>query len=159
MKTVFIRITKIHSITLIAKISLCSLSHKLFPRCFRRRLLYLASKPKDRGRRGGRWGGGTGQKEKKRDTQRERVREWESKRGWEKKKEANKKRQKNSEEGVSRRKNVCAMCLYVFERNHDESMGQNNNTTLPFRPSTNLDVHTPSLPANTPPLFDICFAF
>lgn len=45
----------------------------------------------------------------------------------------------------------------VFEGFNEEDMGQNNNTTLPFRPSTNLDFLTPSLAANAPSSFDICF--
>ena len=58
---------------------------------------------------------------------------------------------------VSQRKNMCAMCLSVFKGNNEEDVGQNNNTTLPFSPSTNLDTHPPSLAAYTPPFFDICF--
>lgn len=64
-------------------------------------------------------------------------------------------RQKNAEKGVSQS---------VYDElggNNEEGMGQNNGPTLPFRPSTNsnLNIHPPSLVANTPPSFDICFPF
>lgn len=71
MKTVFLCITKIHSITLTVEISLCSLCHKLFLCRFRRRLLLLGFKTKGQGQVGGREGGREkGQKEKKGSTQR-----------------------------------------------------------------------------------------
>ena len=51
------------------------------------------------------------------------------------------------------------MCLYASEGNYKEGTGQNNSPALPFRPSanSNLNIHPPSLGANTPPPFDICF--
>lgn len=51
------------------------------------------------------------------------------------------------------------MCLRAPEANNEESTGQNNRSTLPFRPSvnSNLNIHPPSLCADTPPPFDICF--
>lgn len=51
------------------------------------------------------------------------------------------------------------MCLRAPEANNEESTGQNNRSTLPFRRSvnSNLNIHPPSLGANMPPPFDICF--
>lgn len=116
----------------------------------------MASKPKDRGRWGGWRGASRGQKEKKGDTQRKRGRT----RGWEGGR-ARETRQKNAERGASQSKSVCTMCLYVLEGNNEESMGQNNRPSLPFRPTknSNPNIHPSSPGAYTPPSFDICFPF
>lgn len=129
MKTVFIHITKIHSITLTAKISLCSRRHKLFP---------VASEgdsftwlQNQRTGAGGVGGGGwqRTEGEEKRYTQRKKrkVREWEREgRGWGG--ENNETRQENPENGASHRENVCKMCLRgIMRKTWDR-------TTMPLCP-------------------------
>lgn len=112
----------------------------------------MASKPKDRGRRGG--GRGVAE-DRRRRKEIHRENEGMGKGG------QREKSQENAEKGDSQRKSVCTMCLYVFGGDNEKDMGQSDNTTLPFRLSakSRLDIHPPSPPANTAPFFDICFPF
>lgn len=138
---------KTHFITLAVKISLCSHSHKLFPCRFRRRLLYLASEPKDRGR----WGGGRGVVEDRRRRKKiNREKEGMGKGGQIWGGMPDREDRKMPSVVSVRRMTVCAMCLSVLEGNNEQWTGQ-NNSSLPFRRSTNsnLNIQPPSPGANT----------